>query len=730
MNPHPYLVSDVMTKKVVAVTQGAGFKEIVDAMARWKVSALPVLEGEGRVIGVVSEADLLPKEEFRVRSPGLVEQMRRLEDTAKAGSLCAGDLMTRPAVTVAPDATLPQAARLMAAHHVKRLPVVGDGTLKGIVSRADLLKVFLRPDTELAEEIRHQVVERLFPLSARNVRVEVADGVVTLSGEIRDSALVPVAARLARAVEGVVDVRIELTAPGRGAPGAPASPRSASPARRSADPPPSSSWTLRAARPFSWSGAAARVAPSAPTSAMSRMPRSITAPRRSPSFPTSERTGHGHYGCTAKAGGISRSSRPVGKTEPMTDIVFTRRSGWIPNVIREGGELRLMLGAGADANHEPRTFTFPIGEAHLAVIRADLPRHLLLWSAVLPLCDAAGTRGRLDENAAVALLDTVLLSAPADVDALFRRIRWDRGRLIAHGADIDLLDRGQVCAAMRAATETSDGQRAQKYHAERRRAERGTVLGPLDAAILSYTGQYLHGATVPKRLPDAVDPALLPEVMRVIATAEQACAGIRIGRDPRRGKRATDKRDWDRMATTVDAAVRRAHPELVDDAVRTVSFLMCSEAANRSRNTPMDDHQEADGKGARKRPLSFTDDKGAEVKWLPDNPRSATAEFWEFVGDRSAADNEVFTIEDEELGEGIQLHFYADSIARITTVNEGEGGSDPEHRVEYSLVDGISGYRDLVSAFVRGGCAALEQYGPWMSDTAEFERARRRRDAK
>ncbi|NEE30062.1 CchlT, partial [Streptomyces sp. SID7982] len=93
--------------------------------------------------------------------------------------------------------------------------------------------------------------------------------------------------------------------------------------------------------------------------------------------------------------------------------------------------------------------------------------------AVLPLCDAAGTRGRLDEDAAVALLDPVLLAAPADVDALFGRVPWDRGRLIAHGADIELLERGQVCGAMRAATEMSDGKRAQEHHANRRRAERG-----------------------------------------------------------------------------------------------------------------------------------------------------------------------------------------------------------------------------------------------------------------
>ncbi|MFC8269217.1 DUF6357 family protein [Streptomyces cinereoruber] len=421
----------------------------------------------------------------------------------------------------------------------------------------------------------------------------------------------------------------------------------------------------------------------------------------------------------------------------MRDVVFTRGSGWIPNVISEDGELRLMLGAGADANHEPRTFTFPIGEAHLAVIREDLPRHLLLWSAVLPLCEAAGTAGRLDEDAAVALLDPILLSPPEDVDALFRRIRWDGDRLVAHGADVDLLRRGRVCAAMRSATGTPDEKRAQEHRADRRRAERGVVLGPLDAAILRYTGQYAHGATVPRRLPGAVDAALLPEVMRVIATAERACAGMRIGLDPRRGNRAVDKRAWERVATAVDSAVRRAHPGLADDAVRTVGFLMCSETADRSRSTPVgDDAEAADGRtgpggGAHKAALVFTDDKGAEKKWRRGGRRGASAEFWEFVGDRSAADHEVFTVEDEERGEGIQLHFYADSVARVTTVREGKGGSDPEYRVEYALVDGLDAYRALVSAFVRGGCAALDPYGPWMPDVAEFERARReRRDAR
>ncbi|WDT90097.1 CBS domain-containing protein [Streptomyces sp. SCSIO-PteL053] len=212
MTPHPYTVADVMTRKVIAVAPTASFKDIVTAMSRWSVSALPVVEGEGHVVGVVSEADLLPKEEFHLRSPGLLEQMHRLDATAKAGSSTAEDLMTRPALTIGPDAALPQAARLMATRRVKRLPVVEGDVLRGIVSRSDLLKVFLRPDEELARDVREQVIARLFPLWRKEVSVRADAGVVTMSGAVREAGLVPVAARLARAVEGVVDVRCELTA--------------------------------------------------------------------------------------------------------------------------------------------------------------------------------------------------------------------------------------------------------------------------------------------------------------------------------------------------------------------------------------------------------------------------------------------------------------------------------------------------------------------------------------
>ncbi|MCC5036967.1 CBS domain-containing protein [Streptomyces sp. WAC 00631] len=207
----PHIVSDVMTQTVVAIGRGASFKEIVRMLTEWKVSAMPVLAGESRVVGVVSEADLLPKEEFRDSDPSRREQMLRLPDLAKAGATTAEELMSAPPVTVRADATLSEAARLMAVEHVKRLPVVdADGRLQGLVSRADLLKVFLRKDEEIAEEVRRTVTSYLFPDPAAPVRVSVKDGVVTLSGRIRDPSLVPVAARLARAVEGVVGVECEL----------------------------------------------------------------------------------------------------------------------------------------------------------------------------------------------------------------------------------------------------------------------------------------------------------------------------------------------------------------------------------------------------------------------------------------------------------------------------------------------------------------------------------------
>ncbi|MEU5979294.1 CBS domain-containing protein [Streptomyces sp. NPDC047315] len=203
----PHSVSDVMTHTAVAVGRHAGYKEIVELMDQWKISAVPVLAGEGRVIGVVSEADLLLKEEHRDDDPTRTDTP--LDVSAKAAALTAGDLMSSPAVTVRADATLSEAARIMARRRVKRLPVVdAQGLLEGVVSRSDLLKVFLRTDEEIAAEIRRDVLDRV--PAAEHLEVTVEDGLVTLKGALADRTLVPLLARAIRAVEGTVDIRLDL----------------------------------------------------------------------------------------------------------------------------------------------------------------------------------------------------------------------------------------------------------------------------------------------------------------------------------------------------------------------------------------------------------------------------------------------------------------------------------------------------------------------------------------
>ncbi|TDT42664.1 BON domain-containing protein [Streptomyces sp. BK208] len=209
-----YTVSDVMTRSVVALAAGAGFKDIVRTMRTQRISALPVIDEVNRVVGVVSEADLLRKEELRDSDQDVHPRTGPVLAHDKARGVMATDLMTSPAVTARPDETLPGAARVMARRGVKRLPVVGaDGVLQGIVSRGDLLRVFLRPDPEIAEEVRHEVVGGRLPDGIGPVQVEAHEGVVTLTGRVRDTSVVPLVERLVRSVEGVVDVRCELAGP-------------------------------------------------------------------------------------------------------------------------------------------------------------------------------------------------------------------------------------------------------------------------------------------------------------------------------------------------------------------------------------------------------------------------------------------------------------------------------------------------------------------------------------
>jgi CBS domain-containing protein len=209
-------VRDVMTTSVVTAERMTTYKEIAGLLAEHKVSALPVLIMGRHVAGVVSEADLLMVEEkhtAQARS-GRPSVLHRPEGKKHWGRT-AEELMTSPAITIHPDATIPAAARTMNQHHIKCLPVVDPaGTLIGIVGRRDLLSVFLRPDDDIAQDVRAVFTEILFA-DPESVTVRVEDGIVTVSGQPGQRDLIAVAIRLTWDVDGVVDVINKLT-PARG----------------------------------------------------------------------------------------------------------------------------------------------------------------------------------------------------------------------------------------------------------------------------------------------------------------------------------------------------------------------------------------------------------------------------------------------------------------------------------------------------------------------------------
>jgi CBS domain-containing protein len=201
-------VEDVMTKSVVVVSERASFKEIARLMEEYRISAVPVVGAAGSLVGIVSEGDLLLKEKYTsdTEDQRFFESRRHRHERRKAEGITAADLMTSPVFTVEPTASLARAAGLMHHKNVKRLPVVGpDGRILGIVSRVDLLKVFLRLD----EEIRGDVVQAVtrMTMEPARVQVEVQDGVVTLEGQVDRASLVAVLVGLVRGVEGVINVK-------------------------------------------------------------------------------------------------------------------------------------------------------------------------------------------------------------------------------------------------------------------------------------------------------------------------------------------------------------------------------------------------------------------------------------------------------------------------------------------------------------------------------------------
>jgi CBS domain-containing protein len=207
MAPIHRTVEDVMTTPVVTADRLTPYKEIARLLAEHQISGLPVLVDGWQVIGVVSEADLLTAQDTAAQ-----------DTTAAHPGLTAGELMTAPAVTIHPDATIQAAVHVMNSHHVRRLPVAGaDRQLIGIVSRRDVLSVVLRRDTDIARDVR-RILGEISLATPVAVDVTVRHGIVTLAGTAElppggpscSLGLSPLAMRLIRAVEGVLDVVIWL----------------------------------------------------------------------------------------------------------------------------------------------------------------------------------------------------------------------------------------------------------------------------------------------------------------------------------------------------------------------------------------------------------------------------------------------------------------------------------------------------------------------------------------
>ncbi|MFP8904490.1 CBS domain-containing protein [Streptomyces atacamensis] len=206
------VVGAVMTIDVVKAHPTTPFKQIAHLLARHGISGLPVVDDDDKVLGVVSETDLLAHQ-ARQGTDGPPPKGRAGRRRGAAGRpLTAGELMTAPAVTVHALDSVARAARTMVAHGVQRLPVLDEEErLVGIVTRRDLLGVFLRPDADIRAQVVDEVLVRSLWLSPDTVSVSVSDGVVTLTGRVERRSEIPVATALIRHLDGVVDVVSRLT---------------------------------------------------------------------------------------------------------------------------------------------------------------------------------------------------------------------------------------------------------------------------------------------------------------------------------------------------------------------------------------------------------------------------------------------------------------------------------------------------------------------------------------
>ncbi|MGV9246001.1 CBS domain-containing protein [Streptomyces sp. NPDC003710] len=205
-------VTEVMTHRVVTARPDSSFKEVARLMRDNDITAMPVVDHEGHVVGVVSEADLLRKAASLPDPEGRpVGHRLGPGEVARAGAETAGAMMTSPAVTARPGWNVVETARTMYRNKVKRLPVIDEtGKLVGVVSRCDLLRPSLRSDTAIGDEIHQDVLGTILGLPQDTVRVDVREGVVTLTGRVEERSLIPVIERLCRSIDGVVAVHQSL----------------------------------------------------------------------------------------------------------------------------------------------------------------------------------------------------------------------------------------------------------------------------------------------------------------------------------------------------------------------------------------------------------------------------------------------------------------------------------------------------------------------------------------
>jgi CBS-domain-containing membrane protein len=209
-------VRDVMTRDVATVAPDTSLKDVARELVARGISGVPVVDEDGRVVGVVSEADVLAKERREPEDDGggLARFVHRQDPNArsKRDARLAGEAMTSPAITIEPFWTIPSAAQIMLDRSINRLPVVQDGRLVGIVTRADLVRAFARSDEEIALEIREQVaLQEALWLEDGSVDVVVQAGETTLTGSVRRRADAEVLPQIVAKVPGVVTVHSNLT---------------------------------------------------------------------------------------------------------------------------------------------------------------------------------------------------------------------------------------------------------------------------------------------------------------------------------------------------------------------------------------------------------------------------------------------------------------------------------------------------------------------------------------